>query len=570
MFDRHCVCVDPVTKAKGKSSVSQGEDFCNVKKGDYFYLCYGNNCIRLFGMFTGESQQCKLPGLDGWLEQKYILYFESVSQNIRYQGPGGWWTPRDNSTFIKVNDIKNFEDWILKPFFSKTLDDIKNFGNMNAYKNLLINNYNLILTGAPGTGKTYLAKQIAKQMIFGEVKDKLTEEEEKQFNEQCGFVQFHPSYDYTDFVEGLRPIQDEDGQVGFERRDGVFKAFCKKAIDASVERGQDNFDEVWDRLIDDLNESTYMEIPILSGKRNIHIELNDYGTGLTERMYDDVDAEKIKGHSKFFTKEQLYNVYRGFRGIPSGGHDNYRKAIIQYLRDKKGLLEYSKGQEVSEKKKYIFIIDEINRGEISKIFGELFFSIDPGYRGKNGKVKTQYQNMVGQEDVFYDGFCVPENVYIIGTMNDIDRSVESMDFAFRRRFAFKEIAAEESKQMLYSDSAWGKDETGKSRKPQDDVIKDVIQRMDNVNNIIWHNAKDGESEEKKCIDGLSSAYHIGASYFLKLVNYKKEDGSFDYDKLWDNHLEGLLFEYMRSMPSARENIKRLAKEFGYTNMSKYE
>jgi 5-methylcytosine-specific restriction endonuclease McrBC GTP-binding regulatory subunit McrB len=170
----------------------------------------------------------------------------------------------------------------------------------------------------------------------------------------------------------------------------------------------------------------------------------------------------------------------------------------------------------------LFIIDEINRGEISKIFGELFFSIDPGYRGTNGRVKTQYQNLVEEDDVFYDGFYVPENVYIIGTMNDIDRSVESMDFAFRRRFAFKEVTAEESQQMLDSDSAWGKDEKGNSRKPSDGVISDIKERMDKLNEAICPDKKDSN---KKGIEGLSSAYHIGASYFLKLSNYKNGEDS---------------------------------------------
>ena len=84
---------------------------------------------------------------------------------------------------------------------------------------------------------------------------------------------------------------------------------------------------------------------------------------------------------------------------------------------------------VVERKNYVFIIDEINRGEISKIFGELFFSIDPGYRGVAGTVQTQYQNLIEDGDIYENGFYVPENVYIIGTMNDIDRSVDSMDFA---------------------------------------------------------------------------------------------------------------------------------------------
>lgn len=284
--------------------------------------------------------------------------------------------------------------------------------------NLLTTNHNLILTGAPGTGKTYLAKQIAQQLIFGEAKENLTDDEKKQFNEQCGFVQFHPSYDYTDFVEGLRPIQDENGNVGFERKDGVFKEFCINALK-------------------------------------------------------------------------------------------------------------------NPNKNFVFIIDEINRGEISKIFGELFFSIDPGYRDKKGKVKTQYQNLVEVGDEFYDGFFVPENVYIIGTMNDIDRSVESMDFAFRRRFAFKEIKADENLEML--------EELGE--------LKDkAIERMKQLN------------AEISKIEGLSSAYHIGAAYFLKLKNYA-DDADGGFDNLWDNHIKGLLVEYLRGMQDADEKLEKLEKAY---------
>ena len=172
--------------------------------------------------------------------------------------------------------------------------------------------------------------------------------------------------------------------------------------------------------------------------------------------------------------------------------------------------------------KYIFIIDEINRGEISKIFGELFFSIDPGYRGMEGRVKTQYQNLITDEsDPFFDGFYVPDNVYIIGTMNDIDRSVESMDFAMRRRFAWEEIMANDNIDML--------DEL---RELKDDVVG----KMRNLNAAI------------ESIEGLNSSYHIGAAYFRKLTSYLNKDNTNlqeAYKSLWDNHLRGVLSEYLR-------------------------
>ena len=129
-------------------------------------------------------------------------------------------------------------------------------------------------------------------------------------------------------------------------------------------------------------------------------------------------------------------------------------------------------------------------------------------------------------------FFVPDNVYIIGTMNDIDRSVESMDFAFRRRFAFKEIKASENLGMI------------------DDMenMENIIKRMGNLNAAI----------EK--VEGLSSAYHIGGSYFMKLKLYQNEDKSYDYEALWNNHLKGLLKEYLRGMANPDTKVEDL-KEY---------
>lgn len=302
----------------------------------------------------------------------------------------------------------------------KLITEIKNMEMIKIYKKLLLNNHNLILTGAPGTGKTFLAKEIAKSL-----------------DAVCELVQFHPSYDYTDFVEGLRPVKKGD-QLGFERTDGVFKSICKKALS---------------------------------------------------------------------------------------------------LKDTP----------------HVLIIDEINRGEVSKIFGELFYSIDPSYRGENGKVLTQYQNLVTESDAFYEGFYVPENVYIIGTMNDIDRSVESMDFAMRRRFAWKEITAKSRQNMLDLDEVWNP-----NPKPSQQIIDEIKIRMDNLNScIIDEYESEGLSEKEKT--GLTKAYQIGASYFLKYALYN------DFDELWNNHIEGLLSEYLRGVPYMSSKLERLKKSYNDTS-----
>lgn len=298
---------------------------------------------------------------------------------------------------------------------------------MESYKKLLVNNKNLILTGAPGTGKTYLAKEIA---------DSLGADEST-----IGFVQFHPSYDYSDFVEGLRPINKEGSkEIGFERKDGIFMSFCRQAL------------------------------------------------------------------------RDLQNA-----------------------------------KDPSNPPIYVFIIDEINRGEISKIFGELFFSIDQGYRGKNGRVSTQYSNLWTENDIFdatlkgddQKKFYIPQNVYIIGTMNDIDRSVECMDFAMRRRFAFKEVTPEARMEMIRED------------KVLENVFDEIERRMNNLNQRIIK------------IPGLGPEYQIGASYFLKLKNYVEKDSINEesWNSLWENHLVGLLSEYLRGMPERKRHLEQLRGAF---------
>lgn len=410
------------------------------------------------------------------------------------------------------------EHWVQFKEFAKELDkkrsqEILNNMELDKIIKLLVGNHNLILTGAPGTGKTYMAKKIAEDM-----------------GAEWKLVQFHPSYDYTDFVEGLRPMKKED-QLGFERKDGVFKAFCKEAINS---RGL-QADQVLEQFKKDLSVSQPIEISCFrDSARKIRVQLNDKGK---IRVYP-LNSKNEDGYS--CTDEDVLTYLT--TGEYNKEHHTYPPSVGEYIKGKYLV------NAVAPSKPYVFIIDEINRGEISKIFGELFYSIDPGYRGEKGKVMTQYQNLVPQDDTFFSGFYIPENVYIIGTMNDIDRSVESMDFAMRRRFAWKEITASSRQSMLDEVEAWNVE------KPTDKVIQYMKNRMNNLNACIIDQYQSSTNTSRDRI-GLTKAYQIGASYFLKYGLYG------NFDDLWENHLKGLLYEYLRGTTDIETKIARLYEAY---------
>lgn len=411
------------------------------------------------------------------------------------------------------------------------------------YSKILLQSKNLIFRGAPGTGKSYLAREIATYIVSKgkTIKyDDLSADQKKQIE----FVQFHPNYDYTDFVEGLRPKINDDGTMGFELKDGVFKRFVTRArknlenskksdetikkevgvqqsisaFFSDVKFGLDKFktitgNEFTITNVDD--DHIYISIPGNATINKLTLNLDEIRKML---MASDHKFNKVKDITDFFGKSFAAQAY------------SYDFAIYKEIKAKKNTnLKISATSE--EAKNYVFIIDEINRGEISKIFGELFFAIDPGYRGKSGEISTQYSNLHSDPD---EKFFIPENVYIIGTMNDIDRSVDSFDFAMRRRFRFIELKASDEER-----------------------IKEILSDLQDKN-LIDHaiNKMNALNKEISNVDGLNDNYQIGAAYFLKLSSVDN-----DFSRLWTDYLLPLLQEYVQGMYDENEIIDRFKKAY---------
>lgn len=460
----------------------------------------------------------------------YFAFLNEIKQKIRTKelqettipaiSYHAWQSNKNNNKVVETQNMNDFSE----PKEMKT-------SKYQAYIDLLKQTHNLVFTGAPGTGKTHMAREIAKEM-----------------GAESMFVQFHPSYDYTDFVEGLRPIDNGEGHIVFERKDGVFKEFCRKAVQNLIDSSksvEELSDEThWKMLLEEFvndaidNATTFKTV---NGSEFVI-------TGMTESYVSILNEQNAKAsilnvsiHEILtllfneITLEYVRDIRRYFGRMFGTQADSYTFVIVKQIREKHQSASANKlNQKHSsriQERDYVFIIDEINRGEASKIFGELFYAIDPGYRDdKDNPVQTQYQNLIPTSDVFAKGFYVPRNVYILATMNDIDRSVESMDFAMRRRFTWKEIKPEYTEDML--------DNLGQSLA---DSAKETMHRLNN---------------EIAVTDGLGAAYSVGPAYFMKI-----KDLNGDFSALWNMNIEPLLREYLRGFRAIDDMMEKFRKAF---------
>jgi 5-methylcytosine-specific restriction protein B len=402
------------------------------KLGDVVAIAEGYS-IKAIGIV--RSQSYKLGGSEyesdfkhcipeeeySWIHYYRVEWIDISKNIIEYQTRQGW---------VQIQ----------QPDIIQQIDEkINEYNNQKMTKEivtLLEANKNLIFTGAPGVGKTYKTAEIAVALCDGSDgissnrTDLMKRYRELIEQRQISFTTFHQSLDYEEFVEGLKPEVADDGQVIYEVKAGIFKHICERALKTTKTDGVDNFDEAWEKLIQLIKDN--LAKGALTG-----IGSWKYGLSRNETLkYSSVDTSSQYAFT--ITKPNTYAAYRNEMARPSGGFQKDMEDIVKYMKAECNLKEYKTGVATNKDKNFILIIDEINRGNISKIFGELITLLEKDKRlGEENEITVTLP--YSQET-----FGVPSNLYIIGTMNTADRSIGAIDYALRRRFAFYALKADKT------------------------------------------------------------------------------------------------------------------------------
>jgi 5-methylcytosine-specific restriction protein B len=540
--DKNLIIVHSNTKAKGTSYQTQGETFSKqMKIGDYFYLCRGNSNLEVIGKITSSAEECEFEdfGDKGWLQRSYEIIADAESESS-YQDEKKWWTPNDNSTCIAIpkDEIDDANIKLFIPFFNSQFDYEKEVSIVTKENNSMSLNLNQILFGPPGTGKTY--NTINKSVAIANADFDLNQpraEIKKEFDRLIKegiivFTTFHQSMSYEDFIEGIKPLEPKvEGQpVIYKVIPGILKEFCEriknieKLTSNSLPNANSvsNFDELYSafikRLKEIISELEENETHTFQSRRSrvklIKIENDDsiLTTGETANSTETITKDKLERiYNKYSSPDEITNLVKQLRevGTDIGWTTNYF-AVFKALKEFETSIKTNKSNDVKTKKKqdFVLIIDEINRGNVSQIFGELITLVEEDKRLGSDEaleVTLPYSK---------EKFGIPPNLYIIGTMNTADRSVEALDAALRRRFSFEEMPP---RPILIANEGKLKEANG---------IFDNIELPLLLNTI-----------NKRIEKLLDKDHQIGHSYFMSVKNYT------DLKSAFKNKIIPLLQEY---------------------------
>lgn len=501
-----------------KSSAVSGLLGCvrNVKAGDIIFLTYGSEIYAYGNVIECPLASDQISNLQRVIQKNRHDYNSGIvkfeDNNVFYEdltkGCDNWgqritvdqWHYYSDRTNVSTAGMRNEITMgvttmsfigITEKYGKKKVKELKEqFENKHMFisktAKLLQSKHNIILQGAPGTGKTYNTAAIALAAL--DVTDvdlndhkAVMKRYDSLLGDQIFFTTFHQSLDYEDFVEGLKPhVQtDADGNsigVTYEPEDGIFKRACNAV---QTDQSKDIVECIDDYLQKIKGYQNKREIPTVTGRSSLYVWWKEGNSTVSSRS-----TNSTSSRGEEYTPSPLNIEKIKLQALGKGCENNwqsYAQAFIEAVK-----IEYH----ATTDKPVVLIIDEINRGNVSKIFGELITLLESDKRSNgNHPIKVMLPYTKGE-------FGVPSNLYIIGTMNTTDRSTGTLDYALRRRFAFVTLKSQDSViKKYYSDA--GNDELGSVAVALFDDIKKFI-----------------ENPKHLCGDMSIDDLMVGHSYFM--------------------------------------------------------
>lgn len=488
------------TDSSKKNDTAANWQFCNeMSVGDIVIAKNGVTQFIGFGVVTGKYKFDK--DRDDYRS----------GRTIKWKKKGLWTFEEDKTVPKTLTDISPYPDFVQKIAqligINELMELVEEPGEQYQLFKEVDYPLNTILYGPPGTGKTYNTISIAADIAKGPEESIESYQEAKViFDREIGktieFITFHQNYSYEDFIQGLRPDIENNSELSFTREDGVFKLIADRALSNYKKSGKreakkKSFNEVFEEFSQPLIEGEVEEIEVKMKKVSFFIT----------HIGRSIEFRKASGGTQHtLSVKTLEEMYEVESTLDIQGLSSYYKPLLE------NLLELGRSEtetELIERKNYVLIIDEINRANISRVFGELITLIEDDKR-YDGPLHIPAKLPSGER------FSVPPNLFIIGTMNTADKSISLLDIALRRRFTF---------QAMYPDASLVKDEQSKM----------VLEKLNTA-----------------IIELKGHDFQIGHSYFMK-----DKRGLVDTMNL---EVIPLLLEYFMN---DRDTVEKLLKDVGF-------